>query len=240
MANQSNVSAFVQTSTSNEPVADLARHSAHTARNPSQSSPYASRFPTSHSHSASVDKEPSSIRGLHLRSASLPWTQQQLEEKQQQQQPSASRDPVHAIGGATSPPLSPASPAPADDFHMVDVALNTPQDGVRGFYERNRGLAYVLLAQVFGVLMNVTTRLLEVEGNRGAGMHPFQILFVRMVITTTLSVAYMHYSKTPHFPFGLREVRWLLMLRGIGGFFGVFGMYCMPILLPCPAPRSLT
>jgi hypothetical protein len=42
-------------------------------------------------------------------------------------------------------------------------------------YERNRGVAYVLLAQVFGVLMNVTTRILEIEGNKGLGMHPFQV-----------------------------------------------------------------
>jgi hypothetical protein len=42
-------------------------------------------------------------------------------------------------------------------------------------YERNKGVAYVLLAQVFGVLMNVTTRILEMEGNNGQGMHPFQV-----------------------------------------------------------------
>lgn len=47
-----------------------------------------------------------------------------------------------------------------------------------------------------------------------------------MAITTTLSTSYMWWSKTPHFPFGLPEVRWLLVARGIGGFFGVFGMYC--------------
>lgn len=42
-------------------------------------------------------------------------------------------------------------------------------------YERNKGVAYVLLAQVFGVLMNVTTRILEMEGNNGQGFHPFQV-----------------------------------------------------------------
>jgi len=42
-------------------------------------------------------------------------------------------------------------------------------------YERNKGVFYVLLAQVFGVLMNVTTRILEVKGNNGQGMHPFQV-----------------------------------------------------------------
>ena len=33
----------------------------------------------------------------------------------------------------------------------------------------------MLLAQVFGVMMNVTTRLLEIEGNKGKGLHPFQV-----------------------------------------------------------------
>lgn len=40
---------------------------------------------------------------------------------------------------------------------------------------RNKGLFYMLIAQVFGTLMNVTTRLLEVEGNKGKGLHPFQV-----------------------------------------------------------------
>jgi len=92
--------------------------------------------------------------------------------------------------------------------------------------------------------MNLTTRLLELEGNHGAGMHPFQvsffrniariadmrpsqILFVRMTITVVLATAYMWYTKTPHFPFGIPEVRLLLGARALGGFFGVFCMYCM-------------
>jgi hypothetical protein len=87
---------------------------------------------------------------------------------------------------------------------------------------RNKGLAYMLLAQVFGVLMNVTTRLLEIEGNKGEGLHPFQILFARMSITVVLASAYMWYKKTPHFPLGKPEVRWLLAARGFGGFFGTF------------------
>jgi hypothetical protein len=85
---------------------------------------------------------------------------------------------------------------------------------------RNKGLAYMLLAQVFGVLMNVTTRLLEIEGNKGEGLHPFQILFARMSITVVLASAWMYYKKTPHFPLGKPEVRWLLAARGFGGFFG--------------------
>jgi len=98
----------------------------------------------------------------------------------------------------------------------------------------------MLLAQIFGTLMNVTTRLLEVEGNRGNGLHPFQILFARMGITFLLASGYMWYKKTPHFPFGLPEVRWLLVARGFGGFFGVFGMYYSLLYLPLADSTVIT
>jgi len=91
---------------------------------------------------------------------------------------------------------------------------------------KNKGLALVLIAQLFGTLMNVTTRMLEMEGNDGKGYHPFHILFARMSITVLCSSLYMWYKKTEHFPWGLREVRPLLIARGLTGFFGVFGMYC--------------
>ncbi|KAL9082738.1 MAG: hypothetical protein Q9159_006198 [Coniocarpon cinnabarinum] len=114
--------------------------------------------------------------------------------------------------------------------------LGEKAGGHQTFFQQNKGVIYVLTAQLFGVLMNVTTRLLEIEGNHGEGMHPFQILFVRMTITTTLATAYMWWTKIAHFPFGMPEVRWLLVARGIGGFFGVFGMYYATVITfitPC-------
>ena len=119
-----------------------------------------------------------------------------------------------------------------------------PPRGVRGklhqFWVRNKGLAYMLLGQVFGTLMNVTTRLLEVEGNKGKGLHPFQILFARMGITFVLASGYMWWKKTPHFPFGMKEVRWLLVCRGLGGFGGVFGMYYSLLYLPLADATVIT
>jgi hypothetical protein len=66
----------------------------------------------------------------------------------------------------------------------------------------------------------------ELTLRSGKGFHPFQILFARMSITVACSSLYMYYKKTEHFPWGLREVRGLLVARGLTGFFGVFGMYC--------------
>lgn len=108
------------------------------------------------------------------------------------------------------------------------------------FWVVNKGIVFMLIAQVFGVLMNVTTRLLEVEGNKGKGLHPFQILFARMSITTLLASTYMWYNKTPHFPFGTREIRWLLIARGLGGFCGVFGMYFSLLYLPLADATVIT
>lgn len=94
------------------------------------------------------------------------------------------------------------------------------------FWVKNKGLALVMLAQLFGVMMSVTTRLLEMDGSHGPGMHPFQILFARMTGTIVLSGTYQWLAKVEHAPFGPRGVWKLLVARGVGGFFGVYGMYC--------------
>lgn len=126
---------------------------------------------------------------------------------------------------------------------QLDIALTKPQ-GLRArlhsSWVRNKGLFLMLLAQFFGVLMNVSTRILEIEGNSGKGFHPFQILFVRMGITFVLASAYMYWQKTPHFPFGAPEVRSLLVARGFCGFFGVFGMYYSLIYLPLADATVIT
>ncbi|KIW05156.1 uncharacterized protein PV09_03707 [Verruconis gallopava] len=108
------------------------------------------------------------------------------------------------------------------------------------FWARNKGLGLVLLAQVFGTLMNVTTRILELEGNNGKGLHPFQVLFARMSITVVLASLYMYYKKIPDFPLGKKEVRPLLVARGLGGFFGVFGMYYSLLYLPLADATVIT
>ena len=46
---------------------------------------------------------------------------------------------------------------------------------IRLFWARNKGLSLVILSQLFGVMMNVTIRLLEMNGTSGPGMHTFQV-----------------------------------------------------------------
>ena len=46
---------------------------------------------------------------------------------------------------------------------------------LQNFWIRNKGVALVLLSQVFGSGMNVAARILETEGSHGKAMHPFQV-----------------------------------------------------------------
>lgn len=127
--------------------------------------------------------------------------------------PAASPTPQHAS------PLSPSTPSKAKSPRRSTLSR---------LYDQNRGVLLVLLAQLFGTAMNVATRLLETPAPPLPPLHPFSILFARMSITLVLSVAYMASRNHPEFrtfPPGRADVRWLLLARGVGGFWGVFGMY---------------
>ena len=93
----------------------------------------------------------------------------------------------------------------------------------KNFWIRNQGLFLVSFSQFFGAMMNVTTRLLELEGE---GMHPFQVLFARMSLTLIFCCVWMYWAKVPDFPLGAKGIRLLLVTRGLTGFFGIYGMYC--------------
>ncbi|KAK1962610.1 integral membrane protein DUF6 [Colletotrichum sublineola] len=101
----------------------------------------------------------------------------------------------------------------------------------------NKGVVLVALSQLFGALMNLTARLLELEGE---GMHPLQVLFARQSVTMVCCCAYMYYMKTPDFPLGKKGIRWLLVARGVLGFFGIFGMWFSMMYLPLAEATVIT
>ena len=74
--------------------------------------------------------------------------------------------------------------------------------------------------------MGLATRFLATSLPSGRKFHALQILLVRMSITMVCCLLWMRIAKVPHNPLGRRDVRRLLVLRGGGGFFGVFGLYC--------------
>ncbi len=132
---------------------------------------------------------------------------------------SLSPSPFSERGGQFLPvQLRPLSPVPPPSRPQ------TWRDSFRarwkGFWDRNRGVLLVGSAQLFGSSMNAMARILELEGE---GMHPFQILFARMLVTAMACCFYMYWKKVPHFPLGAPGVRWLLVTRGLCGFFGIYG-----------------
>lgn len=110
------------------------------------------------------------------------------------------------------------------------------------FWISNYGAFLVFVSQFFGSMMNIATRTLEIPGPHGAPMHPFQILFVRQFITVILTYCYVLWSRSvPEFPLGPPgKIRLLLAARGLGGFFGVCGMYFSLQYLPISEATVLT
>ena len=94
------------------------------------------------------------------------------------------------------------------------------------FLHGNRGLFFFALAQFFGAVAGMVTRLLATSLPSGKRYHALQILLVRMTITWFCSMMWMWRVKTPHMPLGQKGIRGLLIVRGAAGFIGVFGLYC--------------
>ncbi|KAK6226142.1 integral membrane protein DUF6 [Colletotrichum tabaci] len=132
--------------------------------------------------------------------------------------------------GRTSPSLGADYPPP-----MIRPPRETTK--LARFWLANKGVVLVALSQLFGALMNLTARLLELEGE---GMHPLQVLFARQSVTMACCCTYMYCMKTPDFPFGQREIRWLLIARGVTGFFGIFGMWYSMMYLPLAEATVIT
>lgn len=125
----------------------------------------------------------------------------------------------------------PAEPLPEEEQERLqknDPACAHHRRGfrasVKDFYDANFGLVLVFLAQTCGSVMNTAAKLLATGYE--TKFHALQIIFIRMLCTTVLGTAWMGYHKTPFFPLGQKGVRGLLVLRGVCGFVGLFGLYC--------------
>lgn len=90
----------------------------------------------------------------------------------------------------------------------------------------NLGVSLLLMSQFLNSIMILTCKLLETDKTFETPIHPVQILFVRMFITYVLCVFYMVITKSvDDAPFGPPLQRPLLLMRGMFGFVGVFGLY---------------
>ncbi|UNI20016.1 hypothetical protein JDV02_006152 [Purpureocillium takamizusanense] len=184
-----------------------------------------------------------------------------MERQQQQQQQqflSHHRDPspdtrrgrdnkaLHPTAGEHFRHLS-LSPAPSGRLSPAPHGLYSPAHGQvlqpyktspwGRFWDRNKPAILVALSQLFGASMNLSARLLELEGE---GMHPVQLLLLRQSLTAVCCLAYMWWMRVPDFPIGKPEIRWLLVARGVVGFFGIFGMWYSMMYLPLADATVIT
>jgi len=145
--------------------------------------------------------------------------------------------------GSLPIPLYAQSTHPASGLPLADHVL-PPHRQSRSRAERawawsasfvrdNRGSLFVLLSQFFGSTMSLCTRVLETSLPEQK-MHAMQILFIRQSVTTVIVGILIFFRSVEHAPWGPRGVRWLLVGRGFGGFFGVFGLYCSSRFSPFP------
>ncbi|KAK2027945.1 hypothetical protein LX32DRAFT_721165 [Colletotrichum zoysiae] len=92
----------------------------------------------------------------------------------------------------------------------------------QSFLERHKSSILVLASQFAAAALNGLAKLFETGDDP---VHPFQILFVRFLITGLAGTLYLCYTKAPNFPLGLPELRPLLALRAVSGIFGAFGFF---------------
>lgn len=135
-----------------------------------------------------------------------------------------------------SPPrlLKPIDPwqSPAT-FHPGDIRPNrylgsgnttkiTVTSKIQKFWEKNRSCMMVVTSSVFSSAMALFTKLLELGDD---GMDAFQILFIRMGVTTIWCTSLLCLKGNPDSLIGPKEVRGLLLFRGVSGFFGILGIW---------------
>lgn len=91
------------------------------------------------------------------------------------------------------------------------------------FWERHRPVLLVLSSQISAAGLNGLAKLFETGGEP---IHPFQVLFVRFLITGIGCAVYLWVNERPSFPTGPPELRRLFALRAAAGVLGAFGFYC--------------
>ncbi|KAF8308541.1 hypothetical protein DL93DRAFT_2086716 [Clavulina sp. PMI_390] len=105
-------------------------------------------------------------------------------------------------------------------FYAVSHA--SPIVIISDFVRANAGLLLIICSQFFFALMNVGVKFLT---GLSQPVPTFELIATRMAITAVCCVGWMHWQNVPYPVIGPPGVRHLLVLRGVTGFFGLFGMY---------------
>ncbi|KAI2464305.1 hypothetical protein F4781DRAFT_413468 [Annulohypoxylon bovei var. microspora] len=135
-------------------------------------------------------------------------------------------------------PVGSRGPSPGPPLKPLRTYHNSGLGGwFKSTWQKNKAPLLMFLAQFFGALMNLAARLLEVDEEP---MHPIQLLFVRQVMTTVFSSLYIWRKRIPHGILGPKNVRYLLVLRGFCGFFGIYGMWYSVKYIPLAEATVIT
>ncbi|EUC56876.1 drug/metabolite transporter [Rhizoctonia solani AG-3 Rhs1AP] len=95
-------------------------------------------------------------------------------------------------------------------------------NAVKEFVLSNKGLFIIAASQFFFSLMNLSVKFLTAIGEP---VPTLEIVCVRMLITYVCCQAYMFAAGVPDPILGPKGVRKWLVIRGVVGFFGLFGLY---------------
>ncbi|KAG8711589.1 hypothetical protein FRC09_020517 [Ceratobasidium sp. 395] len=113
-------------------------------------------------------------------------------------------------------------PAPTSIEDDPDTTPSRPSNSLVEFYKRNEGLFIIAASQFFFSLMNLCVKVLTVLEKP---VPTFELVAVRMTITYICCQVYMHLSGVADPILGPKGIRMWLVIRGVVGFFGLFGLY---------------
>ncbi|KAF8260012.1 hypothetical protein EI94DRAFT_944170 [Lactarius quietus] len=113
-------------------------------------------------------------------------------------------------------------PIPSEASPLLRPKRTQWSTALSSFLENNTGLLLVAAAQFFFSAMGIAVKSLNRLDNP---VLTLELILVRMVITYICSVTYMYWKRIPDPLLGPKDLRAVLVLRGLTGFVSLSGMY---------------
>ncbi|QRV95556.1 transport protein [Ceratobasidium sp. AG-Ba] len=115
-----------------------------------------------------------------------------------------------------------SAPIPSTTEDDPDVTPARPPSATMEFIKRNQGLFIIAASQFFFSLMNLSVKILTLLEKP---VPTLELVAVRMTITYVCCQIYMFASGVADPILGPKGIRMWLIIRGVVGFFGLFGLY---------------
>ncbi|KAG0704048.1 drug/metabolite transporter superfamily, partial [Suillus ampliporus] len=120
-------------------------------------------------------------------------------------------------------PLTDFATSQSTSIYQDDEAIpNDSRRSVPGIIASNVGMLFIISAQFFSACMYISVKMLN---SLESPVHALQVIIIRMGITFICCVLYMTITGIPDPIAGPKGIRTLLVIRGITGFFGLYGVY---------------